>query len=131
MIDPQLKISVAGGSDRYIAGTYKVSDGTLKSPVVALTVESDAVVSALKEKRFSKTLNKEASVAYAPNFLGDTITAGSEYLFEYVITEITIASGVLILHHVPTGRKTDFTTAAPSTTTTAAPTTTAAGTTLA
>ncbi len=127
-IDALHKISVSGGSDRYIAGTYKVADGTLKSPVMALTVESDAVVSKLVEKRFSKTLNKTAGVAYTPNFLNDTLTEGSEYLFEFEILEITIDSGVLILHHVPTGRNTDFTTT-PSPTTTPAPTTTAATTT--
>lgn len=116
--DPLHVISASGGSDRYTAGTYKVSDGTLKSPVLALTVVDAAVISVLMEERFSKTLNKFAKVAYIPRFLNQSLAAYSEYFFEYPIHEITIVSGTVTLHHVPTGRSTDFTTVAANTTST-------------
>lgn len=127
MIDALHKMSASGGSDYYGPGTYSVAAGTLKSPVTALTVMEEAVISALMEKRFSKTLNKFANVAYTPRFLGQTLGALSDYFFEFPITSITITSGVVILHHVPSGRATDFTTTpanTTSTTTTLAPTTT-------
>lgn len=116
MIDPLYRMSGAGGSDRYVAGTYKVSDGTLKSAVFAITVESAAVVSSLKERRFSKTLNKDADVAYTPLLLAASLVENNTYFFEFPVTEIVVASGVLIFHHAPTGRNTDFTTIAPTTT---------------
>lgn len=127
MIDAMHKISASGGSDYYGPGTYKVSDGTLKSPIAALTVMEEAVISALMERRFSTTLKKYADVAYTPRFLAQTLGALSEYFFEFPITSITITSGVIILHHIPTGRNDAFTTTqanTTSTTTTIAPTTT-------
>lgn len=129
--DPLHVISASGGSDYYGPGTYSVAAGTLKSPVIAFTVAEEAVVSALMEVRFSKSLNKFANVAYTPRFLAQTLAAMTEYFFEYPIIRITITSGVLVLHHVPTGRNTDFTTIAEGTTsTTSVPTTTGSGTTL-
>jgi hypothetical protein len=117
-------ISASGGSDIYTAGTYKVSDGTLKSPVLALTVVEAATVSALMENRYSKTLKKFANVAYTPRFLNQSLAAFSEYFFEFPIHEITITGGTVTLHHVPTGRNADFTTTIPGTTTTTLPLTT-------
>ena len=89
--DSQKEMVNAEGTDKYAAGTYKTSDGTLLGPIYGFIPSEDVVITSGKDKD---------GVALYLNYITNAVTllAGELYFFRLPVIEIIFTGSIQVLY---------------------------------
>lgn len=88
----ELKLmTITGGSDLFIAGTYKTSDGTLPHPVKAITGITNSVVTSMRH-RLHGSVNKVSTITLSGTSGSANISLGALVLPISFLTDLTVTA---------------------------------------